>query len=46
MESFIFCAVGISVMVASTRVNRDSGDGVEILVEYRFFGGTTAVPLV
>ena len=46
MENFIFCAVGISVMVASTRVNRDPGDGVEILVEYGFFGDTRAVSLV
>ena len=43
MENFIFCTVGISMMVASTWVNRDPGDGLGILVEYRFFG---AVPLV
>ena len=43
MENFIFCTVGISMIVASTRVNRDPGDGLGILVEYKFFG---AVPLV
>ena len=43
MENFIFCTVGIPMMVASTWVNRDPGDGRGILVEYRFFG---AVPLV
>ena len=43
MENFIFCTVGISMMVASTWVNHDPGDGLGVLVECKFFG---AVPLV